>query len=95
MTPEQELNHTILIKYLKKHYRIIKINPVFPISKKLSSRIEYAVLDIADNDEENILLFKSYLCKIFSVDLYAVNTALNELVQEEIIRLRAQTILDF
>lgn len=95
MTPEQELNHTILKKYLKKHYRIYKIHPIFPISKKLSNRVDYSILDIADNDDENPYIFKEYLCKIFSVDLRAVETVLVELVQEELLRLRAQTKIDF
>lgn len=95
MTKEQELNHTILKKYLKKHYKIYKIHPIFPISKKLSNRVDYSILDIADNDDENPYIFKQYLCKIFSVDLRAVETILIELVMEELVRLRAQITLDF
>jgi hypothetical protein len=91
MTPEQQLNHTMLKKYVTKHYRIYKIRPTHPVSKKF----EYSIFDI-DKDSENCLWqFKSYLCKIFSVDISTVNKALNELVQEELIKLRAQTILDF
>lgn len=95
MTKEQELNHTILKKYLKKHYKIYKIHPIFPISKKLSNRVDYSILDIADNDDENPYIFKQYLCKIFSVDLRAVETILIELVMEELVRIRAQITLDF
>ncbi len=95
MTPEQQLNHTMLKKYVTKHYRICKIRPTHPLSKKLSHKVEYSIFDIEKDAENTLWQFKSYLCKIFSVDISTVNKALNELVQEELIKLRAQTILDF
>jgi hypothetical protein len=95
MTPEELLNHTMLKKYVTKHYRICKIRPTYPLSKKLSHKVEYSIFDIENDAEKTLWHFKSYLCKIFTVDISAVNKTLNELVQEELAKLRAQTTLDF
>jgi len=96
MTEAEECNNTMLKKYITKHYKIYKINPIFPVSQKLSSNIQYSVFDYEQEKEISQYQLDRYLCKIFSVDAMAVKLVLKELLNEEIARQqRLQIEIDY
>lgn len=87
MISDNIINNIILKKYITKHYIIYKIDSIYPISKKLSARVEYTLFDIQLQEEISLFTIDNYLCKIFDVNSMDVKIALNELVKEKIDKL--------
>lgn len=95
MKPIDEINNIILRKYITKHYRLIKITKINPMSKT-KCRLEYDVYDKVGEKEITSFSFTQYLCKLFSVDIITVKRALNGLASEELARLESlQTSMDY
>jgi DNA-binding transcriptional regulator YhcF (GntR family) len=90
MNASDELNNTMLKKYITKHYKLYKIHPLFPISNKLSKDIQYSILDYERNEDTSMYSLDRFLCKVFNVDAMAVKNAMKELLDEEVLRLQRQ-----
>jgi hypothetical protein len=88
----EDINNTMLRKYITKHYTICELKNVYPVSYKNRTGQDFKLMDNITGNVYNESHVVDILYRIFSVNRASISDTIKQLVIETVWRLQRQKL---